>query len=220
MADLNGIDGGHGMRCPIQSRARRYWSSLRVDGTLPRRSALDPARMGPLMGHALVLDRLRHGTVRVRLGGWVAQDLMGMDVRGLPVRAFFDTTDRTRAETLMEDVFDRPSILEMDLISDDAAPLLTASMTVLPLLDVAGLPTKALAIIVPDRFGTTAPRRFGITKATMTPLAGAARAPGPGHPLRRVTDRPATAEPALGFAEAVTPFRGRGTLVPYLRVVK
>lgn len=210
----------HAHRAPILARAERYWESLRRDGAIPPRSALDPRAMGPLLAHAMVLDRLRHGTVRVRLGGDVARDLMGMDVRGLPVRAFFAMPDRARALAAIEAVFDRPSWLEMDLISDDAAPMLTASMLVLPLLDAAGQPTKALALLVPDRQAGIGPRRFAVTTAKETSLPGAAAETAAPHPLRRRTDRQGAPALVPGFAEPPEPYAGEPGPVPWLRVVK
>lgn len=213
-------------RSPLLDEAWRYWTSLREGAALPRRSALDPKAMRLVIGHAMILDQVRHGTVRVRLGGQSLERIMGMDVRGLPIRAFFDLTDRTRALDLIEQVFDTPASLELDLIAN-AAPggLVTARMLVLPLLDAAGHPTKALAVMVTDRIVDAPPRRFSVTNATLVPVLGAQHA----TPARRREDDPA-AGPELPtdlarpqsheLAEPAAPFAGRPSQVPWLRVVK
>lgn len=214
-------------RSPLLDEAWRYWTSLREGAALPRRSALDPKEMRLVIGHAMILDQVRHGTVRVRLGGQALERIMGMDVRGLPIRAFFDLTDRTRALDLFEQVFDTPASLELDLIAH-AAPggLVTARMLVLPLLDAAGRPTKALAVMVTDRIIDTPPRRFSVTNATLAPLTvPGARVPAP---RRRIEDRAENIDLPVevmtpkvsGLAESQAPFVGRGSSVPWLRVVK
>lgn len=213
-------------RSPLLDEAWRYWTSLREGAALPRRSALDPKAMRLVIGHAMILDQVRHGTVRVRLGGQSLERIMGMDVRGLPIRAFFDLADRTRALDLIEQVFDTPASLELDLIAH-AAPggLVTARMLVLPLLDAAGHATKALAVMVTDRIVDGPPRRFSVTNATLVPILGAHQAT---PPRRREEDL--AVEPdlptelprpqALGLAEPAAPFAGRESHVPWLRVVK
>ena len=213
-------------RSPLLDEAWRYWTSLREGADLPRRAALDPKEMRLVIGHAMILDQVRHGTVRVRLGGQLLERIMGMDVRGLPIRSFFELADRTRALDLFERVFETPATLELDLIAH-AAPggLVTARMLVLPLLDTAGRPTKALAVMVTDRTVDVPPRRFSVTNATLVPVPGRQAAQ---RPLRRSDDVPAMdrtqdADPLpepMAFAEKPAPFASRASAVPWLRVVK
>ncbi len=204
---------------PLLSEALRYWTSLCHGGDLPRRADLDPARMTHILGHAMILDRVRPGSIRVRLGGHVLQSLMGMDVRGLPVRAFFDLADRTRVGALIEDVFDSPATLEMDLISDGPDGIITGRMILLPLLDTARRTTKALAVMVTDRAVTDAPRRFSLTHAVALPVHGAAASHG-AMPDRPLSPPVAAPETGHGLAERAEPYRTRPSPVPWLRVVK
>ncbi len=215
------VEGLRMMRAsPLLGEAVRYWTSLRHGGDLPHRTDLDPARMTRLLGHAMILDRVRHGSVRVRLGGHVMQGIMGMDVRGLPMRAFFDLADRTRVAALIEEVFDGPQTLEMDLISDGPDGMITGRMVVLPLLDAGRRVTKALTVMVTDRAVTDGPRRFGLTNAVSLPVHGAVE-----EPRRRMTDlplpsAPRPAAPQAGMAEKAAPYETRPSNVPWLRVVK
>ncbi|CTQ50470.1 PAS domain-containing protein [Jannaschia donghaensis] len=205
-------------KSPLLEQAWRYWTAQRNGAELPRRAALDPKAMGTILGHSMVLDRTRPGTVRVRLGGHVLHQLMGMEVRGLPIRAFFDIADRTRAMDLIEQAFTTPATLEFDLISDGADGIVTARMLVLPLLDTAGEVTKALAVLVTDRIVTDPPRRFQLTNATVMPVDGA-RAPD-SLPRRRLTDHHLPVEIQAGMAEDPVPFDAAPSPVPWLRVVK
>ncbi|CUH39592.1 PAS domain protein [Jannaschia seosinensis] len=202
---------------PILEETWRYWTSLRRGTAIPQRSTLDPSAMRLILGHAMILDRTRHGTTRVRLGGHVMQDLMGMEVRGLPIRAFFDLADRTRVCEQIEQVFEQPAKLELDLISEGSEGIVTARMLVLPLTDATGAVSKALTVMVCDRITRDAPRRFSLTKAQLTPLCEVAEAD---HPRRRHTDRALPHELTAGMAESAAPFEGRPSQVPWLRIVK
>lgn len=241
MADFDGLQGGYdgdaggrrpgglrpdGLRMmrtsPLLGEAFRYWTSLRPGGDLPRRSDLDPARMTRILGHAMILDRVRYGSIRVRLGGQVMQNVMGMDVRGLPLRAFFDLVDRTRVGALVEEVFEGPTTLEMDLISEGPDGIVTGRMIVLPLLDAGRKISKALTVMVTDRAVTDAPRRFSLTHAVSLPVHGTVVTP-----QRRAADlplpprtRPVALGPGLGMAEAAASYDTRPSSVPWLRVVK
>ena len=201
---------------PILDEAMRYWNSLREGTDLPRRAALDPRAMRHILGHAMILDRVHNGAIRARLGGHVMNDLMGMDVRGLPVRAFFDLRDRDRAVELVTQVFETPASLEMDLLSaGPAGRLLTGRMLVLPLLDSAGAPTKALSVLVTDRVVIDPPRRFGITNATMVPLHAAQERTAPAIYTAPGSDLPVEMTPAEADASMTRP-----SSVPWLRIVK
>lgn len=218
---IHGIQGLRTMRrSAILEQAWRYWASRREGADLPRRTALDPKAMGPVLGHAMILDRVRPGTVRVRLGGHVLHQMMGMEVRGLPVRAFFDVADRDRVMAHIEKVFTIAATLEFDLISDGPDGIVTGRMLILPLLDTANRVTKALAVLVSDRIVTDPPRRFQLTNATLIPVAGASRPASDEKPKRRATDHSLPVEIQAGLAEAAAPFDAKPSSVPWLRVVK
>lgn len=199
---------------PVLEEAWRYWSSLRSGRRVPLRDALDPRAMSLTLGHSMILDHVRPGTVRVRLGGRVMNGLMGMEVRGLPVRAFFEVTQRARAADLVEEVFTTPATLEMDLVSHTAGGPTHARMLVLPLQDRDGRVSKAMACIALDRHEPEPPHRFTILRHQRGPLrphpallAGAAR------PERRRPVEMAMAEAQAGRDRAAPDPR------PYLRLV-
>lgn len=217
------IMGARMMRkSPVLEEAWRYWTSLRMGGRLPNRSDLDPSAMQLILGHALILDRVRPGTVRVRVGGRVANDLMGMETRGLPIRAFFDLMQRSKAQELVEGCFTTPATLELDLISEGADGPIAARMVVLPLRDAHGEPNKALAVIVPDRVAADGPRRFSILRHHLGNLGPAAAEPAPVFDPAPSDEvplyvPPAAPEPTVA-AEPAKEYRS--TNVPWLRVVK
>jgi hypothetical protein len=190
---------------PVMEEAWRYWNAKRVDGGLPARDDLDPRAMNLIIGHSMILDRVRPGTVRVRVGGRIANSLMGMETRGLPIRAFFDLLQRGEAAELIETCFTTPATMELELQSDGEEGLVRAKMLILPLLDREGAVSKVLALIVPDRLVADAPRRFGIVRHVSGPLAHAARRP----------PAPVVADPMV-----IAATNGPAVAAPHLRVVK
>lgn len=202
---------------PVLEETWRYWNAKRVGGDLPRRDALEPRAMDLIIGHSMILDRVRPGTVRIRVAGRIPNALMGMETRGLPIRAFFDLMQRGEAAELVEAAFTTPATVDLDLRSEGEDGVVSARMLVLPLLDREGDVSKALAAIVPDRLVTDGPRRFRIARQTSGPLTRPSAQPAP--PAK---DDP-RAEMALRLERMVeVPDDVRTPMpdVPYLRLVK
>lgn len=184
-----------------------YWDSLRSGATLPARADLDPRVIQSALPNAFILDRARPGSIRMRVAGGHLNDLMGMEVRGMPIRAFFDLTERRRLMALVETVFTAPSLLELDLMSDDPAQeAIVGKMLILPMRDQAGQVSKALGCLVTAGTIGQAPRRFKIHRETLTPIDAvtsfAKDLPPASAPLE-VEDR----FPVRGFAEPVATFK-------------
>ena len=162
--------------------------------------------------------------MRVRVGGRVPNALMGMETRGLPVRAFFDLMQRGSAAELIERVFEMPATLEMDLASSGDTGDIRARLLILPLRDGADAVSKALAVIVPDRLPEDGPRRFRVMRNHLAPLDRAAPAPRPVASAAPVALVPAAGPDAASPVPAPTvedeAAAGQGTGVPWLRVVK
>lgn len=178
-----------------------YWDSLRVGNALPARSDLDPRMIQSALVNAFILDRARPGAVRIRVAGGHMNALMGMEVRGMPIRAYFDLLERRRLMELVETVFTAPALLELDLASNNrSGPTLEGKMLILPMHDTAGEVTKALGCLVTHGDIGTAPRRFHIRRDAVTKLAV--------PPAAKRT--PAMA----GFDEAATPFEARPAAKP------
>jgi hypothetical protein len=172
----------------------QYWDGLRDGATLPARADLDPRVIQSALSNSFILDRTRPGTIRMRVAGGHMNALMGMEVRGMPIRAFFDLLERRRLMELVETVFTGPALLELDLISENqsGAPL-TGKMLILPMRDHAGQVTKALGCLVTTGAIGATPRRFRIRREVLTAIE-------PAKAAQKFT-------PALsGFAERRAPF--------------
>ncbi|MFV0515497.1 MAG: PAS domain-containing protein [Jhaorihella sp.] len=188
---------------PIR-QAEAYWTALRSNADVPSRAQIDPRGLGNVLHHAFMLERIAPGHARFRLAGQHLIELAGMEVRGMPLTAFFVPAARSRIASVLDAVFGRPSVAELtlDIVPDRAVG--EARMLLLPLRCDRGEISRALGVLVAERAaGALPPCRFDLSATAMRPVGGAS----PGRP-----------EPAIpGFAESQAPLGGRA---PHLRVVK
>lgn len=143
---------------------RGYWEALRQDGSLPRRDQIDPRGLALALDKVFLIERIAAGQARFRLAGMQLNDLMAMDVRGMPLSALFDPAARTRLAAELEQVFDAPSALEIHLEAERGVgrPALSARMLLLPLVGSTGEPGLALGCLVAEGHLGRAPRRFAL----------------------------------------------------------
>lgn len=206
---------GRDMRFPAISEVRAYWEALRCDAGVPLRSQVDPRGIEGALDQAFILERIAPGVARFRVAGGHLSDIMGMEVRGMPILSFFAPEARAEAAPLLEAVFTRPAAAEFTLRAQPAAgcPVLLATLLVLPLRSDLGDVSRALGCLATQGAIGRSPRRFDITGRRVTPIETPplpAGAPGP-------------APRASGFAEAPAPFappvQGAGRR-GHLRLVK
>lgn len=208
---------------------RAYWDALRDDQDLPRREQFNPRGMAGALHQVFMVERIAPGVARFRIAGMDINDLMGMEVRGMPLSALFDPAARARLAELVEKVVTTRTIVEMDLEADRGIgrPALRARLLLLPLKGTVGEPDLILGCLASDGQIGRAPRRFVIARA----LESAVDAPSPKRMHLAMPDmasktsfapRPAPklvaelAEPAAATYAAAKPVAER----PYLRLVR
>jgi len=209
---------GAGDRDPVQilsgtrqpfamlAEVRAYWEALRDGPTLPRRARIDPRGIEGALEGAFIVERIAPGVARFRLAGMEVVDLMGMEVRGMPLSALFDPAGRRALAGALEQVFAGPAVLDLRLAAERGIgrPELTGRMLILPLADDEGQIRLALGCLATAGETGRTPRRFQITASTEQTLDP-----------RPVMARSAEfAEAPAGFASAPTTER------PYLRLVR
>ncbi|MDZ4094974.1 MAG: PAS domain-containing protein, partial [Paracoccaceae bacterium] len=106
---------GHPLRHAMVHQVRAYWEGLRRGPVLPRRADIDPRGIEGALEGAFILDRIAPGMARFRLAGMGLVELMGMEVRGMPLSAMFDPMGRSRLAEGLEQVFTTPAILDLHL---------------------------------------------------------------------------------------------------------
>jgi hypothetical protein len=198
------------MRFPAISEVRAYWEALRKGRTAPLRSEINPRGIERALENAFVLERVAPQVSRFRLAGMCLNDLMGIEVRGMPITALFSSSSRNQAAEAVENVFQRPEIIEMSLKAEAGfgKPPIEAKLLLLPLYSDLGDLNRALGCLVAiGNIGRT-PRRFDLSEITVTPIIA-----GQIGSRQQIMSR--------GFAESQSPLvRPEQTDRSHLRLVK
>lgn len=189
MADFDAIRPSQ-----ILTELRAYWESLRHGRAIPYRSDIEPKGLRKALDYAFILERLAPGAARFRLAGKHLIDLMGMEVRGMPLCSLVNPRARGRLSDVLESVFKAPQIAQLRLRSESAyaQPELDAHMLLLPLRSDLGDTTRILGCMVSEGELGRGPRRFDILHDAVFPVIEGA----------------AVIEPSpSGFAEPPAPWR-------------
>lgn len=163
-----------GLIYPQVEDLKAYWCECRAGAALPRRAALDPRAFPGALAASFIAERVRPGVVRFRLAGSHLAALMGMEVRGMPVRALFDLPDRPRLMELVDAVFATPAILDAAIAADSCARTpLPGRLVMLPLRDADDAVTRALGCLVTDGAIGAPPCRFRLRATHLDPIGPA-----------------------------------------------
>ncbi|MDO9524551.1 MAG: PAS domain-containing protein [Gemmobacter sp.] len=198
-------------------RLRGYWEALRDGGALPARAAVDPRGFADLLESSLLIERIAPGMARIRLAGMGLSDLLGMDLRGMPLSALILPESRDPVSVHLEQVFAGPRIaaLTLEAARGIGRPALTARLLLLPLVSNGGTVDRALGCLVTEGKVGRAPRRFGLASCEVTEVADYV-APAPLGTAQAVSTPHA---PLTGFAEPPAPFDRPANGRPNLRVI-
>ena len=191
---------------PLQ-QVEAYWEAMRGGRTVPPRSEIDPRGIETALEFAFIAEQVAPTHARLRIGGTHLCDLMGMEVRGMPLSAMIVPVSRARLAPALEEVFATPARAELSLIAEKrlGKPALSGRLLLLPLADDFGDVNRALGCFVPGGPIGRAPRRFEIVQADISALADRPR-------------QPTQPQPVAGFGDPRAGFRPHK--VPHLRVVK
>ncbi|UWQ64341.1 PAS domain-containing protein [Leisingera caerulea] len=201
-------------------QAEAYWTALRRGDDVPSRSQIDPRGLENILSHTFILERIAPGIARFRLAGSTVNDMAGMEVRGMPITAFFTTDARKQLSSAMEHMFETPAIVELEL-QIEAPRLRTpreARMLMLPLRSDLGDISRVLGVLVADEGDTATSQRFSISSIEMRAvakapdLAGFKAKPRPDAPAPAGTpaakeERRDVNQPNPGFAETQARFK-------------
>lgn len=200
---------------PALKQVEAYWDGLRNGRLMPARSEVDPRGISGALDHAFVLELLAPGVARIRLAGHHLSELMGMEVRGMPLTALFLPEARAEVQKALQMVTERPASLRLKLGSDKGItrPALEAEMFLAPLRDDQGRATRIIGALQARGKIGRAPRRFTVracevnamtTDAAPAPVPSPAPQPSPGP---RVADAPDRGARIPGFSELAEGFR-------------
>ncbi|MAM60625.1 PAS domain-containing protein [Maritimibacter sp. UBA3975] len=159
---------------PSIARVEAYWDALRNGRLMPSRGDVDPRGISDVLEFAFILEKIAPGVARLRLAGMHLNDIMGMEVRGMPITAMFLPEARRALQSTLESVLESPATARLTLESDSGLtrPKLEAQMVLLPLKDEQGRPTRVLGALQAKGKIGRGPRRFHITSKQIDPILG------------------------------------------------
>lgn len=207
---------------PIVQQVIAYWEALRGGRPAPLRAEIDPRGIEPALDRVFLAERLAQGIGRFRLSGMALNDLMGMEVRGMPLTTLILPDARARFSEALEQVFQGASrcTMRLEAARGLGRPALAGELLLLPLGNDRGENPLVLGCLAMEGTIGRAPRRMAISAIDHVALrVTEAQAPRPApRPAPDIPDRLRS----KGFAEAAGPaFVPAAALRrPALRLVK
>lgn len=203
------------------SQVEAYWEGLRGARLMPKRSEIDPRGIESALEYTFVLERIAPGMARIRIAGSHLGDLMGMEVRGMPLTSLITPPCRRQIADAIEDVCQRPAVCELRMSAETtlAKPQMDARLLLLPLKSDLGDVSRVLGCLVAHGEVGHTPRRFNVVGARIRPISAPSTAPAPVKAPVQPERQRARVE---GFAESQKTFDSTTPRadVPYLRLVK
>ena len=200
---MDRFDSGRSLS-PIR-QAEAYWTALLTGEGVPMRSQIDPRGLENILEYTFILERIAPGLARFRLAGSHLNNLAGMEVRGMPLTAFFEPSAREDVKYILDQVLTGPAVAELGLLSKGklGRTSLQARMILLPLKSDLGDVSRILGVMVSDGTIGSTPRRFIVSDRRVNTISDLQQPPRP------------VQQQAEGFAEDQTTFKG----APHLRLV-
>lgn len=195
---------------PALRTVEAYWDGLRNGRPVPARSEIDPRGMQNALEYAFILERIALGVARFRLAGMHLTDLMGMEVRGMPLTAMFIPDSRATLSEALEAVLETPQITVITLKAERgmARGAMDAQLLLCPLKSDLGDVNRILGCLQSKGEIGRQPRRFEVVDIHSRPLLT-------GNPMAQNFATTPSGKPLpAGFAEAKKAFddqtAGRG----------
>ena len=199
------------------SQVESYWEALRGSRLVPKRSEIDPRGIEHALEYTFVLERIAIGMARFRIAGSHLCNIMGMEVRGMPLSSFITPSGRETLGNVLEDVFQRPSACELEMVAEVGRkkPAMEARMVLMPLRSDLGDVSRILGCFVAKGELGTQPRRFEIVTTKLRCLSA-------GKIEQYVPQQCEIAAQPSGFREKQTDFNHASvpTKAPHLRLIK
>jgi hypothetical protein len=159
---------------PILAQVEAHWEDIRGRRLVPARSEVEPRALQGTLAHVFVLERISTGLGRFRIAGSHLNNLMGTEVRGLPVSAIFEPGSREKLADAMQAVFDDPSVVRLELCAAKGfgRAELSGDMMLMPLRSDLGEISRALGVVVMSGNVGRTPRKLEILRQARRGLVG------------------------------------------------
>lgn len=179
LPDMTGSD--------MVSQVTQYWDGLRCNGGIPARKDIDARALGAALPHVFLAEMVTPRVARLRVCGHRVEDLMGMDMRGMPLTTLFAGDARAEVMSAVGQVARGVRVtLALQGETGFGLPRMDARLALLPLADAAGQPTRVLGVLdVSGQIGRS-PRRFVRATPLALPVSADAVPPARRAPVLRV----------------------------------
>ncbi|MEO0923899.1 MAG: PAS domain-containing protein, partial [Pseudomonadota bacterium] len=149
-----------------------YWQNMRRGQDVPLRTEIDPRGFESLLSNSFIAEKVTPGLARMRVAGAELSKLLGMEIRGMPISSLIDADDQTRLSDAIVELFERPAIVQIELISRDRFDTqpLQGTMVILPLRSDLGDISRALGCLVTSGEIGDGPRRFNFAELYISDL--------------------------------------------------
>ncbi|MFS4583373.1 PAS domain-containing protein [Phaeobacter sp. C3_T13_0] len=212
-------------------QAEAYWTALRRGDDIPSRSQIDPRGLENILPQTFILERIAPGIARFRLAGQKVNEMAGMEVRGMPITAFFTPAARKQVSEALETMFDTSAIIELTLQTENnrLRGAREARMLLLPLRSDLGDVSRALGVFISEGNPTGVSQRFSVTETKTRQASPKGGTPFKAKPrtAEQAAPRPTAPKPAAkdvntpnsGFAETQSRFQGEPSVMTEARAL-
>lgn len=123
-----------------------HWRDLLQRADVPARHDMKPNAIAGALPSAFVVERVAPGVARIRVAGQRLHDLMGMDIRGMPLSAFINADDQATFAVHLEAAFSDPALIALPLKSESRfiRKDIREQIILLPMADSKGDVTRVL----------------------------------------------------------------------------
>ena len=149
---------------PALVQVEAYWDALRNGRPAPARAEVDPRGLEGVLKQCFILERIAPGLARFRVAGRELSDVMGMEMKGMPLSSMFLPEARDLLEDTLKRVFDGPCIARLGVESPAGFKRrpIPGQMLLLPLRSDLGAISRVLGCMVVEDINGPKPRRFNL----------------------------------------------------------
>ena len=176
------------------AQVEAYWEAARDGRDMPSRYEVDPRGMADALSVSFIAETLAPRVAKLRIAGSGLNDLLGMEVRGMPLTSFFSATGRPVVSRAIEHALSEPSVQTLYLSAETGIgkPKLEAKLLLLPLKTESGARTRLLGVLEPKGMIGRTPRRFDVCRIGERRITAAAEPSQVTSQQNQFAENPAT----------------------------
>lgn len=143
-----------------------YWASLPRTGPGPQRASIQAADIPDALPHLVLAQLVTPRVARLRIVGHKVEELIGVEMRGMPLTTLFAGEGRAEIQAATEHVSRGAKVL-LSLAGEKGfgMPHLDAVMALMPLTDPSGKITHLLGVLETAGTPGRRPRRFALAQS-------------------------------------------------------